>query len=347
MKKTIVLIAALLSCCLAYSQEANSSATQGDLTVIPRLCLDPAFYSGDGAEFSLGESALYTLFEGNLGEKFSFSFQNHWLSTYTADLYTNNFRPYAGNWMDVGYLKFHSGNFFVLGGKDALKVCNFENDEYDFDVHWQLCSQLWSNFNVYQWGGSTGYQNEDETTTIGVQFTASPQTLRPFEGGYSASVFADKEFDSSRLIAAALYVKNWTTIFSAGYQYYFDDLTVSLSGYATTESASSCCGIFSVMKEWDKLDLTAKVGVESMSMGSPLSSYEVPGLWSSDLVTASAAYAMLKVRCTDVYSGLILNWYPLAGSKDLRIHAMGGYNGTEGALLFSIGATYFLNINLF
>lgn len=345
MKKIIVSIAALLSCCLAFSQEANSGATQGDLTVIPRLCLDPAYYGG--AEFSLGESALYTLFEGNLGEKFSFSFQNHWLSTYVAVLYSHNFKPYAGNWLDVGYLKFHSGNFYALAGKDALKVCNFENDEYDFNVHWQLCSQLWSNFNVYQLGGSFGYQNEDETTTIGIQIGASPQTLRPFEGGYSASVFADKEFDSSRLIAAALYVKNWATIFSAGYQHYFDDITASFSGYATSESASSCCGIFSLMREWDKFDLTGKIGVESMAMGSPLSSYKIDGMLSSHIFTYADAFAQSKERCTDVYGGLILNWYPLAGSKDLRIHAMGGYNGTEGALLFSIGATYFLNINLF
>lgn len=334
MKKIIVSIAALLSCCLAFSQEANSGATQGDLTIIPRLCLDPAYYTGadGGAEFSLGESALYTLFEGNLGEKFSFSFQNHWLSTYVADLYSHNFKPYAGNWLDVGYIKFHSGNFYALAGKDALKVCNFENDEYDFNVHWQLCSQLWSNFNVYQLGGSVGYQNEDETTTIGIQVGASPQTLRPFKDGYALSGFVDKEFDNSRLIAAALYVKDWTTIFSAGYQYYFDDVTASVSGYATTESAPSCCGIFSLMKEWDQFDLTGKVGVESMGGLSLLSS-------RTEYITNS--------RFTDVYGGLVLNWYPISGSKDLRVHAMGGYNGTEGAALFSFGVTYFLNVNLF
>ena len=96
MKKILVVCAALLlPCFLVRAQEADDTGTGVGLSVIPRLDL-----SFDDGQFTLGNSSIYTLFEGNITEHLSFSVENHWAGFYdvsdifgaTKELYQNTLK---------------------------------------------------------------------------------------------------------------------------------------------------------------------------------------------------------------------------------------------------------------
>ena len=69
MKKYLLSIAALLLGLLAHSQEADDLGNYAEVSIIPRLDVNPLF--GAEPEFTLGNSSLYTLFEGSASEHFS------------------------------------------------------------------------------------------------------------------------------------------------------------------------------------------------------------------------------------------------------------------------------------
>ena len=66
MKKLVVLAASILLCTLAQAQGADDSGTSAGITIIPRIDYTPYFYDGKYDESTLGNSSLYSLFEGDI-----------------------------------------------------------------------------------------------------------------------------------------------------------------------------------------------------------------------------------------------------------------------------------------
>ena len=159
---------AQLRCCLASlcphkrlttpaaaAQEADNSGRSVELSVIPRLDLNPVFFTeaGGGGEFTLGNTSLYSLFEGNITDNLSFSVANHWAGfdsvhdvfATTKDLYAYTLRSDSTNWLDWAYLTYSVGNFAFTLGKDIITTGGLEFDDYDFEVHPSLVSSYWQN----------------------------------------------------------------------------------------------------------------------------------------------------------------------------------------------------------
>ena len=154
MKKFLVVcVAALLPCFLASAQEADDAGTGVGLSVIPRIDLTPEFYPDGGHSFTLGNSSLYSLFEGNISESVSFSVANHWAGFYSTEkallfedtkaLYKNTLKR-TGNWLDWANVTFTTGNFSFTLGKDMVTMGGIEFDDYDFDIDPILVSSLWN-----------------------------------------------------------------------------------------------------------------------------------------------------------------------------------------------------------
>ncbi len=112
MKKLVVLAASILLCTLAQAQGADDSGTSAGITIVPRIDVNPTF-AGSEKEVTLGNSSLYTLFEGNITENLSFSVCNHWLSSEPKYLYQNTWRADDVNWCDWAYLEYSLGNFII------------------------------------------------------------------------------------------------------------------------------------------------------------------------------------------------------------------------------------------
>ena len=183
MKKLVVFAGLILLCTLAQAQGGSDSGTSAGITIVPRVDFNPVFYGGTEKEVTLGNSSLYSLFEGNITDNLSFSVCNHWLSSESKSLYQNTWHSDDVSWCDWANLTYSFGNFYVTAGKDMVSMGGFEFDQYDFDVHPDLCSSLWNNFSCYQWGGKFGFMNEDETQGISLQLTSSPYSVRPFGDG--------------------------------------------------------------------------------------------------------------------------------------------------------------------
>lgn len=352
-KQVVVLTALLLSCSLAFSQEADDAVTGVGFSLIPRLDLSPAFPLRSAKDLTLGNSSIYSLFEGSfLDERLTFSIENHWLSSSPAELYVlededgvrsaNIFRSDNVNWLDWAYISYTVGGFNITAGKDVLLTGGFEYDEYDFDLHPVIASSLWNNLSPYQWGVKVGYTLPSENHSFAFQVAASPYGERPFLSklfAYSLEwkgIFGDY---STRLTATALQTEpnRFIPLLSWGNRYDFDFGHVSLDLFncvVNSDYETSVWGI-TAMPEFvynitDKLDLYAKGGFEY--------DFNAEG------------------RKDGYYGGLGLNWYPLA-DRSLRLHLLAAYNdnpncpllnwdGEQRKYTVSIGATYYLNFGI-
>ena len=156
MKKILLSSAALLLCFLAHSQGAKSTGSSAELTVIPMLELAAGSGASDNSSgFSLGNSSLYTSFEGSLSEHFSWFVVNHWLSgaDFEDPWWPYNSLGYSSttNWLDFCRADISAGNWVFSLGKDMISTGGMEFDDWDWDIRYGLSSPLWNELPSYQW----------------------------------------------------------------------------------------------------------------------------------------------------------------------------------------------------
>lgn len=329
MKRLLVVCAAsLLPCFLVSAQEADNSGRSVELSVIPRLDLNPVFPTekGGGTEFTLGNTSLYSLIEGNLTENLSFSVCNHWAGfdsvrdvfATTKDLYGYTFRSDYTNWLDWAYLTYSFGNFSLTLGKDMVTTGGLEFDDYDFEVHPALVSSFWHNFSSYQWGGKFAFTTPSESDVIGFQVTASPYGERPFASklfNYSVEWRGNHGVLETIWSATAIGVDKgeFQPVFSLGQRLNFDSWTVGLDAFSVVGDADEILrkGITlmpSLMySPSDRLEVLAKGGYENYAIVDTVEDLTWKRWWS----------------------GLALHWYPLQDSRDLRVHAVAAYENID------------------
>lgn len=334
MKKFLVVcVAALLPCFLVSAQEADDAGTGVGLSVIPRIDLTPEFYPDGGHSFTLGNSSLYSLFEGNISESVSFSVANHWAGFYSTEkallfedtkaLYKNTLKR-TGNWLDWANVTFTTGNFSFTLGKDMVTMGGIEFDDYDFDIDPILVSSLWNGFDCYQWGAKVGYSLSD-SQELTFQVTTSPYADGLFEKpwfnyslGWNGSVgdietiwsataiqTGAKEFFYLASLGQRLEAGNWLL-----------GLDLSNASMMTGDLSYGLMVLPSVTYNFsDGLNIFAKGGYEALFKGED----------------AASAF----------WGGAGVNWYPV---ENLRLRAFGAYNQLWECSSVGIGLTYFLNI---
>ena len=328
MKRLLVVCAAsLLPCFLVSAQEADNSGRSVELSVIPRLDLNPTFSTekGGGAEFTLGNTSLYSLFEGNLTENLSFSVANHWASFYqlddvlsdTKDLYLNTLYSNDVNWLDWAYMTYSFGNFAVTLGKDMITTGGLEFDDYDFEVHPALQSSYWHELACYQWGGKVAFTTPSEEDSFSFQVTTSPFGERPFASKlFNYSLEWRGEHGPLETIwgATALGTEpgKYQPVFTLGQRLNFDSITVGLDAFSVIGDEDEEENVFlrkgitlmpSILySPSEKFDILAKGGYENYAQ-------EIGE----------------DITYKHWWAGLACHWYPLRDSRDLRIHAVAVY----------------------
>lgn len=339
MKKLVVFAGLILLCTLAQAQGGSDSGTSAGITIVPRVDFNPKFYGGTKREVTLGNSSLYTLFEGDITDNLSFSVCNHWLSDDPKPLYQNTWHSDDFTWCDWANLTYSFGNFFITAGKDILSIGGFEFEDYDFDVHPDLSSSLWNNFVCYQWGGKVGFLNEDETQGLSFQLMSSPYSVRPFEGGLlSYSLQYRGAFGPLSLIYSTNLIGNgdgYDWVFSLGNQLEAGDFTfgVDVSNKVSDEFAILRNGICAYAKAMytpsDKWEFLLKGGMDRAT---------------SDIIEKSGDIVFFNSPAYDSYSfGGAAHWFPLRDSKDLRLHAAAAYNTSLDMVSLTLGAIYYLS----
>ena len=197
MKKFLVVCAAMmLPCFLVRAQEADDAGRGAVLSFIPRLDAGAVYVKDEKeASFSFGNTSFYTLFEGNISDKWSFSVMNHWIWSRgdhfdkwfkdgiwepTKSLYDKinwigrgpNFCDW--NFCDWAYVTFSPGPFEFSLGKQLLLTGGFEFDDYDYDVNPYLASSIWNNFTCYQWAFTPAWNLPDGKSKLSLQLACDP-----------------------------------------------------------------------------------------------------------------------------------------------------------------------------
>ena len=338
MKKILVVCAAILTLHSwpLLAQEADDAGSTGvEFSIIPRLDLSMVPHSRDW-DFALGNSSLYTLFEGNITENLSFSVANHWMSFYDTDdlmgdtkaLYDHTFwHSDTNNWLDWAYLEYTTGDWIFTLGKNTMLTGGYEYDAYDWDLHSSLGSSFWNNFQCYQWGGRVGYAlTEDHVLSL--ELTTSPYGELPFSSGlFAASVgwrgsigpwqplwsFSAIQRDDDE-IEPVFYFGNRFELEPVAVELDLsnrvgDELLILDKGFA-----AHCRADWSIS---DHFSLLGKVGYEDHS---------TPGVDNWNL-------------------GAAFHWFPLKESQDLRVHATVAYDTLPELATLTVGVLY--NLKLF
>lgn len=327
-------------CFLAHSQEADDLGNYAEFTFIPRLDLN---LSTQNSEFGadLGNSSIYTLFEGSAGEHFSWTVANHWLHAggdygwpYSSLGYSN-----TTNWLDYFLADFSFGNWTFSLGKDMIQTGGFEYDEWDWDIHPTFASYLWNTLPCYQWGGKVAFTTPSEMTNLALQVTASPLVERPFEDGKGTLSFmwrGEYGWYSNIWSATAMEAygnDNRTYLYALGNRFTFSDewswtldlqlMTRSIDYYEADAMYGAVLNTVSYCPS-DKLDFALKGGFYGIGDKDDFPAFD-----------SDASFTAYNI-------GIIANFYPLKDSS-LRLHGFLNYNSEEGGIL-GIGATYNLRV---
>ena len=348
MKRLLVVCAAsLLPCFLVSAQEADNSGRSVELSVIPRLDLNPTFTPGGSSGFTLGNTSLYSLFEGNISDNLSFSVANHWAAFNpledvlepTKNLYRNTLYSYDTNWLDWAYLTYSFGQFSVTLGKDMITTGGLEFDDYDFEVHPDLVSSYWHALACYQWGGKIGFTTPSESDSFSFQFTTSPFGERPFASklfNYSLEWRGEHGILETIWSATALGTapSKFQPVFCLGQRLNFNSFSVGLDA-------------FSVIGDEDEEENTViHKGITIMPsiLYSPCDSFDILAKGGYE------NYALETIEDITVrqwWAGLACHWYPLRDSRDLRVHADATYRpGNEFAVPAPISLTFGVLYNI-
>jgi len=337
MKKFLVVCAALVTLLQLplAAQEADDAGTGVGFSIIPRLDLSPEFSDGKG-EFTLGNSSIYTLFEGNITESLSFSVSNHWASFWgtdpfgqeTKDLYNKTFwHSDTNTWLDWAYLCYETGPWTFTLGKNIMLTGGVEYDAYDWEVHPALASSFWNNFACYQWGGRVGFEFL-EGNTLNVEVTSSPYGERPFSSGlfaFSAGWTGEIgpwepiwslsaiQTDEDKKIEPLLYLGNRLNL---------DPVVVGLD--------------FSNRVGGEAIPLLKGISVQGSATWSLGEDFELYG---------KLGYEKMSDLDSDKWiGGAALHWYPFGEDRSLRVHAFGAYNSFAETTTLCIGVLYDLSL---
>ena len=327
MKKLVVLAASILLCTLAQAQGADDSGTSAGITIVPRVDVNPVFYNGKYDEVTLGNSSLYSLFEGNISENLSFSVCNHWLSDEPKYLYKNTWRADDVNWCDWAYLEYAAGNFLITAGKQVMTIGGFEFEDYDFDVHPDMMTGLWNNFQCYQWGGKVGWMDDEETTGLFLQATSSPYGEKPFDK-MAYSMQFQGNYGSLSLLYSTNLIQNWDNdyewMFSLGHSLEVENWTINL------DLSNKVGNFYNILLNGVTAFTTAKCDLSDK--------WEILGRVGYEKSTD-------KVLPYDHWTvGAAAHWFPLRNSKDLRVHAALAHNTGYDMTSLTIGAMYYLRL---
>ena len=324
MKKLVVLAASILLCTLAQAQGADDSGTSAGITIIPRVDVNPVFYDHSFDEVTLGNSSLYSLFQGNITDKLYFEVCNHWLSTDPKVLYQNTWRSDVTNWCDWAFLEYSPGNFIITAGKQVMTYGGFEIEENDYEVHMDMMSGLFNNFQCYQWGLKAGWMNDSESTGLFLSALSSPYGDKPFDAMAYSLQYQGNYGPFSMLYSTNL-VENWDGdyewIVSLGNQLELEDWTL-------------------------QLDVTNKVGDPLVFLRKGVTAYTTAKYAPSDKweFIGRCGYENITNVTDYMNVGAAAHWFPLKDSQDLRIHAAASYNSLYHCTSLTLGLMYYLNI---
>ncbi len=282
--------------------------------------------------------------DGSIGGGFSYSYCQSLNKTSDDATFFD-----ATDWLYVAYKK---NNWEFTAGKLVVAVGGFEYDAAPIDLY--FCSEWWHNIPCYQFGASAGYLFNDGKDRLLLQVCESPWRVVTSvnDAGETVKITQDEMYaynlmwTSSHGSLNTIYTLNmmeylpghYISYISLGNRFNMEHCAVELDLMNRATSGQAFLGKnYSVIGkvEWrptDKLKVFGKASYDVNNTGT-----------GKDYLVADG--------CEITRVGAGVEYFPLEGSKDVRLHAAGSYSfGDSGTVLLdkqtylTVGVTWKMNL---
>jgi len=311
MKRLFFVIAAMAS---LINGLQKASAQSIEFTVAPRV---EGMYDEAADDFGWGASALYTFLDGEIGEHWSFSISNHWLSPEPKYLYKDFKYAEEVDFLDWASLTYAAGNWEITFGKDGFTLDSFEIQPDDVDSYESSLGWMWNNLSAYQWGASVTY-NFDDNNNVELRGCSSPFSLYYFDEQMFSFYWRGNPIDKYSTIWGLAYDTNNLQFLNLSNRYGDDTLYGTFEFYTQLHDFDAVYNEEAVSVSWlpsEKVRLTGRVG----------------------------KYTFTGVDDNGYYGGAVFEYKPFGGSdslfSDLRFHLNASYNDLFGGFVGVFGVT--------
>lgn len=324
MKRILYLIAALLLCSPAHSQEADKSGSSAaELKAIARFDLNPSYSFSDSETYlSFGNTIFCTTFEGHASEHFSWFICNQWLSETGEGVRFERFKEF--DWLSYCYADITFGNWTFTLGKDFISTGGFELNDWDWDIYAPLASPFSDGLDCYQWGGRLSYTTTSENNTFSLQMVSSPYSVRPFSDGLkSISAQWKSEYDRFATLWSYSALEREKGVFdhalALGQQLYLGDWTLTLDYFNNV-------GFY----DEDRDGRLASGGTYQAAV-----QYATDGKFDISLRGMYISSDKEDILPSSYRTGVLARWY---FPKGLRLHTLACYDSLAGSVCLLVGA---------
>ena len=370
---TIILALSSQAIFAQATEPENTAEEESGLTlsIVPRLdgsAMTWKYAEGSDQKFSLGNTMLYTILDGNITDNLSIYACFHLLDKEPGWLYHNTFRSDECSWLDIFSLTYSLGNFDISLGKENLAFGGFEQDPDICYPYLDLCSSSWHSIQSFLWGGRLGY-NLDDDNNVFLQCVASPMSEYPFQDrlfcttlGWNGAVGNDETMWSFGVMRTGEEFKEYSNLWmlSLGDRYTAGDFTATFdinfrAFNPVTLFREEMTSLLELRYSFPKIDIFAKGGWETcnkdeyftyFSSTEGLESWNIEGTIVPQYISSNKDY---------IFGGLGIEYYPFA-DRSLRVHLVGAANNyanniwsqTNFGPAFSVnaGLTYTFDVNL-
>lgn len=293
---------------------------------VPDISLDARFgYNQDfvGGPGRFKGSGLYLDINGSISPHFSYSL-NHRIA---APDYGEGITGFdATNWLTLTY---EVGNFAITAGKDALMVGSFEYDAYDLDTYYDMNSMFYNMFDCWQWGVYGTWYPTDSQSLI-LQFANSPFSGDHDMFSYNAAWRGEWDFyESYWSVNMWQYDKSkYVKALNLGNRFHLGGLTFDL------EYMTRSANIGKMFKE----DFTL-IAAPSYEIGNWC---RLLGKFGWEKAAEDLPYELAYedyLGSDYLFYGAGAEFFPIKGSKDVRIHAVWSSNNF-GDNFLNVGLTW-------
>lgn len=282
--------------------------------------------------------------DGSIGGGFSYSYCQSLNKTSDDATFFD-----ATDWLYVAYKK---NNWEFTAGKLVVAVGGFEYDAAPIDLF--FCSEWWHNIPCYQFGVSAGYSFNDGKDKLVFQVCESPWRITTVidDAGEAVKITQDEMYAYNLMWTSSHGSLN--TIYTLNMMEYLPGHYVSYISLGNRFDMENCAVELDLMNR--ATSGQAFLGKNYSVIGKvewrPTDKLKVFGKASYDVnKTGTGKDYLVADGCEITRVGAGVEYFPLEGSKDVRLHAAGSYSfGDSGTVLLdkqtylTVGVTWKMNL---
>lgn len=342
MRKFIFAVAAALSCPLFLSAQ-DTTAVSADIDPKLNIMLDARLdaqakttFKDKGTDVGFGGRFITLIIDGTITDRLTYAYRQRLFVAPTVREFFN-----ATDWLYLKY-RFHD-NMYMSAGKEVINVGGYEYDANPIDdyFHSAFYDGLTGAYNV---GMTLGVLSNDERHTVKFQVTNSPFSEKAYDGRFAYNILWTGKMGCFTSLYSINAIEthrkgHFLNYIALGNRFEFGQFRIDLdytNRYAIGERQNGFLSDFSVNCNvlWsvtERLNLFVKGGYDqNLGQAEP-----------EDASNDSIYDIMVRPGTKYAFYGLGMEFFPIKGKKDLRIHAFCASDNTSPVpYTFNVGVRW-------